>query len=98
MKSSEFEISILVDSYNKLDIYDVEKLIVSERSKISIPNFNGTIFILESRLCQNFKSPYLILTEIKTVKERQGRAGSLQVPYEMKWLRPLSPKSPSTDF
>ena len=44
--------------------------------KTSIPKFDRTILKIESRLCNNFTSVYMILSEIYAVKERHGRAGS----------------------
>ena len=52
MKPSEFKISLSVETYDKkttgscLNFYDVEKRIISELSKISIPNFDSSILKL----------------------------------------------------
>ena len=69
MKPSEFENSPSVESYdgktaeNYRNWYNAEKSVVFKQSRILTPNIGSTILILESRLCQNFKSPSLILSE-----------------------------------
>ena len=69
MKPSEFKISLLVESYdektaeNVWNCYDSKKSIVSKPSKISITNFDSTIWRPESKLYQNLTTLSLIISE-----------------------------------
>ena len=76
MKSSEFKISLSIESYDKKkyaenhrNCFDVEKRIVSKITKISIPNVDSTNGRLDSRLCQNLMYLSLIISEKPAVKE-----------------------------
>ena len=72
MESSEFKISISVESYdektteNYRNCYVAEERIIFKLSKILIPNFSSTNGKLKSKLCQNFTSLFLKLSEKKT--------------------------------
>ena len=91
MKPSEFKISISVESYeektaeNYQNCNVVEKLIVSQLFKTSIPNFDSTHWSLEWILCQVlilYLFYFLRIKLSKTVKLRSGRAGSS---FQMNW-------------
>ena len=81
MKSSEFKISMLVESYdektaeNDRNYYVAERLIISKLSKILIPYFDGTNSRLELRLSHHFKSLSFIFSDKLTVTERYGLVG-----------------------
>ena len=66
MGPPEFKITISIERYdgkNDWNGYVAEKRIVSKQLKISIPNPNSTNWRPEARLCQNFASLSLILSE-----------------------------------
>ena len=70
MKPSEFKIFLSGESYDKktaencLNFHDTDKHIISKQSKISISVFYSKILKLESKLCQNFLSLSLTLSEM----------------------------------
>ena len=58
MKPSEFEISLLVENYDKKNsriFYDAEKSLISKLSTISISNFNSTMLRMEFEIMAIFR-------------------------------------------
>ena len=76
MKTSEFKISIQVESYDEKtaeNYWNWYVGAVSEQLNILIPNIDGTNWWVERRFCQNFISLSFILTAVLELFEcRRG--------------------------